>query len=90
MCSTEAIAAAAATISACAVPATCGLPAGWCMWSSSAGGSTARGGGDVLPPQDVYVQGAEITLRRWQGWAKAAKAKLDETMLQDAELKQAA
>lgn len=47
-------------------------------------------GGDVLTPKDVYVDGSQITLPRWQGWAKAAKAKLDESMQQDAELRQAA
>ena len=48
------------------------------------------GDGDVLTPKDVYVDGAQITLPRWQGWAKAAKAKLDESMQHDAELRQAA
>jgi hypothetical protein len=36
------------------------------------------------------VKGRAITLPRWQGWAKAAKQKLDEAMEQDAELRQAA
>ena len=48
------------------------------------------GAGDALTPTDVYVGGAQITLPRWQGWAKAAKAKLDESMQRDAELRQAA
>jgi transposase InsO family protein len=47
-------------------------------------------GGDVLTPEEVYVKGRAITLPRWQGWAKAAKQKLDEAMEQDAELRQAA
>jgi len=47
-------------------------------------------GGDVLTPEDVYVKRQAITLPRWQGWAKAAKEKLDESMQQDAELRQAA
>lgn len=47
-------------------------------------------GGDVLTPKEVYVDGGHITLPRWQGWAKAAKAKLDESMQHDAELRQAA
>lgn len=47
-------------------------------------------GGDVLTPKEVYVEGAKITLPRWQGWAKAAKAKLDQAMENDAQLKQAA
>ena len=47
-------------------------------------------GGDVLTPKEVYVDGGQITLPRWQGWAKAAKAKLDESMQHDAELRRAA
>lgn len=47
-------------------------------------------GGDVLTPEDVYVKGCAITLPKWQGWAKAARKKLDESMQQDAQLKQAA
>lgn len=34
------------------------------------------GGGDVLTPAEVYVQGCAVQLPRWQGWAKAAKEKL--------------
>jgi transposase InsO family protein len=47
-------------------------------------------GGDVVTPHDVYVGKVEIVLPCWQGWAKAAKAKLDEAMAQDALVKQAA
>jgi transposase InsO family protein len=47
-------------------------------------------GGDVLTPEDVYVKGRAITLPCWQGWAKAARKKLDEAMEKDAELRQAA
>jgi len=47
-------------------------------------------GGDVLTPADVYISGRAITLPRWQGWAKAAKQRLDESMKEDAELRQAA
>ncbi len=47
-------------------------------------------GGDPLTPKDVYVDGRQITLPRWQGWAKAAKRKIDEAMQQDAELRKAA
>ena len=47
-------------------------------------------GGDVLTPEDVYVRGRTITLPKWQGWAKAARKKLDESMQQDAQLRQAA
>lgn len=35
-----------------------------------------HGGGDVHTPADVYVQGRKVELPRWQGWAKAAKEKL--------------
>ncbi|MFN7552453.1 MAG: integrase core domain-containing protein [Pseudomonadota bacterium] len=48
------------------------------------------GGGDVITPWDVYVDGVQITLPRWQGWAKTAKRKLDEAMAEDAQLKLAA
>jgi transposase InsO family protein len=48
-------------------------------------------GGDVLAPHEVYVECKLIVvLPRWQGWAKAARKKLDEAMQQDAESKQAA
>jgi putative transposase len=47
-------------------------------------------GGDVVTPRDVYVEGCTITLPRWQGWARAAKEKLDAAMAEDAELRQAA
>lgn len=47
-------------------------------------------GGDVLTPYDVYVDGHAITLPKWQGWAKAARTKLDEAMAKDASLKVAA
>ena len=39
-----------------------------------------EGGGDVLTPADVYIQGQATQLPRWQGWAKAAKQKLDEQL----------
>jgi hypothetical protein len=41
---------------------------------------------ELNPP----VKGRAITLPRWQGWAKAARRKLDKAMEQDAELRQAA
>jgi hypothetical protein len=47
-------------------------------------------GGDVLTPKDVYINGRAITLPRRQGWGMAAKQRLDESMQQDAKLKQAA
>lgn len=47
-------------------------------------------GGDVVTPWDVYVDGVAITLPRWQGWAKAARRKLDEALAQDAERRRVA
>lgn len=37
-------------------------------------------GGDPLVPEEVYAKGRVVQLPRWQGWAKAAKEKLDEMM----------
>jgi len=37
-------------------------------------------GGDPVTPQDVYVGGVRTRIPKWQGWAKAAKAKLDKLM----------
>lgn len=37
-------------------------------------------GGDPLVPAEVYVPGRTIRTPRWQGWAKAAKKKLDELL----------
>lgn len=42
-------------------------------------------GGDVVTPADVYCRGVEIQLPAWQGWAKAAKQKLQELMDQECE-----
>ncbi len=36
--------------------------------------------GDPMTPYDVYVDGKTIQIPKWQGWAKGAKAKLDEMM----------
>lgn len=47
-------------------------------------------GGDVLTPHEVYVERKVIVLPKWQGWAKAARKKLDEAMQQDAQLNKAA
>ena len=41
-------------------------------------------GGDPMTPHDVYVEGKATAIPRWQGWAKAAKAKLDELMTEEA------
>jgi transposase InsO family protein len=40
-------------------------------------------GGDVVTPTDVYRHGVEIQLPAWQGWAKAAKEKLQKLMDQE-------
>jgi transposase InsO family protein len=39
-----------------------------------------EGGGDVLTPTDVYVRGERVKLPKWQGWARAARRKLDEQL----------
>ena len=41
-------------------------------------------GGDPVTPYDVYVAGVRTRIPRWQAWARAAKAKLDEMMEQAA------
>jgi len=41
-------------------------------------------GGDPMTPCDVYVDGKTIQIPKWQGWARAAKAKLDEIMTEEA------
>ena len=33
-----------------------------------------------MTPADVYVGGVRTQIPKWQPWAKAAKAKLDEMM----------
>lgn len=38
------------------------------------------GGGDPLVPGEVYAEGQAVQLPKWQGWARAAKAKLDELL----------
>jgi len=38
------------------------------------------GGGDVVTPHEVYTGQTEIGLPKWQGWAKAARRKLQEIM----------
>jgi putative transposase len=37
-------------------------------------------GGDPLTPCEVYVEGRQTQIPRWQGWVKAAKAKLAEML----------
>jgi hypothetical protein len=37
-------------------------------------------GGDPLTPYDVYVEGRKTQIPKWQGWAKAARKKLDQMM----------
>lgn len=41
-------------------------------------------GGDPVTPAEVYVEGVQVQLPAWQGWAKAAKEKLDALMDEDA------
>jgi putative transposase len=41
-------------------------------------------GGDPVTPWDVYVGGVVTQIPKWQAWAKAAKAKLDEMMAEAA------
>ncbi|MBD3392544.1 MAG: DDE-type integrase/transposase/recombinase [Chitinivibrionales bacterium] len=41
-------------------------------------------GGDPLTPEDVYVQGLAVGIPKWQSWAVAARAKLDQMMAEDA------
>jgi len=41
-------------------------------------------GGDPMTPHDVYVDGRAMAIPKWQGWAKAAKEKLDQLMNQEA------
>lgn len=38
------------------------------------------GGGDPLTPYEVYVNGLAIEIPKWQPWARAAKARLQELM----------
>lgn len=37
-------------------------------------------GGDPLVPAEVYCQGRQVRIPKWQGWARAAKRKLDQMM----------
>lgn len=37
-------------------------------------------GGDVLTPAEVYAEGRTIEIPRWQKWARAAQAKLEELL----------
>jgi len=39
-------------------------------------------GGDPVTPRDVYVGGLAIQIPKWQGWARGAKARLDQLMNQ--------
>lgn len=40
-----------------------------------------KDGGDPLTPFEVYTSAAECKIPKWQGWAKAAKKKIDEQLL---------
>ena len=37
-------------------------------------------GGDPLVPEEVYAGGQRVRIPKWQGWARAAKEKLDELL----------
>jgi len=37
-----------------------------------------------MTPHDVYVDGKAMAIPKWQGWAKAAKEKLDQWRSQEA------
>ena len=39
---------------------------------------------DAMRGYDVYVEGKTIRIPKWEGWAKAAKAKLDKMMTEEA------
>ena len=41
-------------------------------------------GGDLMTPHEVYVDGQAMAITKGQGWAKAAKEKLDQLMSQEA------
>lgn len=41
-------------------------------------------GGDPMTPHDVYVEGKTTAIPKWQGWAKAAREKLDKLMTEEA------
>jgi transposase InsO family protein len=41
-------------------------------------------GGDPLAPYEVYVQGRSVRIPKWQGWARAAREKLEAMMAEAA------
>jgi len=41
-------------------------------------------GGDPVTPEDVYVHGQVVQIPKWQGWATAAKERLERLMQQEA------
>lgn len=41
-------------------------------------------GGDPLVPHEVYVSGCGVRIPKWQGWAQAAKQRLDELLAAEA------
>jgi transposase InsO family protein len=41
-------------------------------------------GGDPLVPYEVYAQGRKVGIPKWQGWAQAAREKLDQLMATEA------
>jgi transposase InsO family protein len=40
-----------------------------------------EGGGDPLAPEEVYAGGRRVQTPKWQAWALAAKARLDELLV---------
>lgn len=41
-------------------------------------------GGDPVTPEDVYINGVEVGIPKWQGWARGAKDRLEEMMATEA------
>jgi transposase InsO family protein len=46
-------------------------------------------GGDPVTPEDVYVHGEVVGIPKWQGWARAAKKKLEELSARDESMRMA-
>ncbi len=47
-------------------------------------------GGDPVTAADVYARGVAVGLPAWQGWARAAKEKMDRLMHPDQQAESAA
>ncbi len=48
-----------------------------------------EGGGDPVTPEDVYVHGLAVTIPQWQGWAREARAHLEQLLARQESMKQA-